>query len=349
MYAEIAPFFDALASRDAGADGAFFYAVKTTGVYCRPSCGARTPRPENIAYYPTAQAAEAAGFRPCKRCQPNMPPREEVMAAKIAAACRRIEAAETPPGLNTLAEKAGISPFHFHKIFKSVTGVTPKAYAAAHRAKILQSALRAAPRVTDAIYEAGYNAPAPFYAAAPATLGMTPKNFRAGGAGEAIVYATGDCRFGAILAAASATGICAISLGDDAQTLIRDLARNFSRASIAPADAAFAQSLETIIAFIEQPGANLDLPLDIRGTAFQRRVWQALRAIPAGRTVSYAELGACLGAGKSARAVASACAANTLAVAIPCHRARRATGALAGYRWGIARKRALLAREADVS
>jgi AraC family transcriptional regulator of adaptative response/methylated-DNA-[protein]-cysteine methyltransferase len=349
MYAEIAPFFDALASRDAGADGAFFYAVKTTGVYCRPSCGARTPRPENIAYYPTAQAAEAAGFWPCKRCQPNMPPREEVMAAKIAAACRRIEAAETPPGLNTLAEKAGISPFHFHKIFKSVTGVTPKAYAAAHRAKILQSALRAAPRVTDAIYEAGYNAPAPFYAAAPATLGMTPKNFRAGGAGEAIVYATGDCRFGAILAAASATGICAISLGADAKTLVQDLARNFPRASLAPADTAFAQSLDTIIAFIEQPGANLDLPLDIRGTAFQRRVWQALRAVPAGRTVGYSELAAALGAPNAVRAVASACAANMLAVAIPCHRARRVTGALAGYRWGIARKRALLNLETDVS
>jgi AraC family transcriptional regulator of adaptative response/methylated-DNA-[protein]-cysteine methyltransferase len=341
----IAPFFDALTKRDGRADGAFFYAVKTTGIYCRPSCAARTPRPENVAYYATTQAAETAGYRACKRCRPDQPPRAETEAALVAAACRRIETADTAPDLATLAAEAGSSASKFQKMFKQLIGITPKAYAAAHRASRLRGALRQPGSVTAAIYESGFNAPSRFYEAAPAALGMSAAKFRSGAAGETIAYATAPCSLGTVLAARTATGICAIFLGDDPIALKAQLAATFPKAEFSQAREDFSADLTAIIAAIDGT-QEFSLPLDIRGTAFQRRVWQALRDIPAGRTVTYTELAVQIGAPKTAvRAIAAACAANRHAVAIPCHRALRADGTLAGYRWGLSRKRALLGAE----
>jgi AraC family transcriptional regulator of adaptative response/methylated-DNA-[protein]-cysteine methyltransferase len=261
----------------------------------------------------------------------------------VAAACRRIEAAETAPSLAELAAAASLSQFHFHRVFKAATGVTPKAYASAHRAQKLRAALTTNGSVTQAIYDAGYPSSSRFYAE-PA-LGMSPTAYKAGGAGAEIHYATAPCSLGLVLVAASGAGICAISLGDDAAALAADLAHKFPQARLAD-DPEFTQTLAQVVSLIDAPGTRQDLPLDIRGTAFQRRVWEALRKIPAGRTASYTEIAARIGAPNSVRAVAAACAANTLAVAVPCHRAVRADGKLAGYRWGISRKRALLEREA---
>jgi len=335
--------YAAIATREA--ETKFFYAVTTTGVYCRPDCGARLPRPENVRFFTSTAAARAAGFRACKRCKPDAPPREVTNAALVADACRRIETDEAAPSLKTLAASAGLSAFHFHRVFKSVTGVTPKDYAAAHRAARVQAALRGRGSVTEAIYDAGYPSGGRFYATSDARLGMTPKKFRAGGMGEEIRYATAACSFGFVLVAATAKGICAISLGADAQALEQKFLGRFPNADARPGDAAFAATVAAVAAFVDAPGRGLSLPLDIRGTAFQQRVWAALRAIPPGRTASYAEIAETIGAPKAVRAVGSACAANTLAVAIPCHRAVRQDGGLAGYRWGVEMKRLLLEKE----
>jgi len=270
----------------------------------------------------------------------------ESAAAKIAAACRAIESAETAPSLASLARVAGLSAFHFHRLFKSITGVTPKSYAYAARGNRARAALALAGTVTEAIYDAGFNSSGRFYAQSAALLGMTPTAFRQQGAGERITFALGQCRLGAILVARSAKGICAISLGDDPDSLLRALQDRFPAAELIGGDAEFERLVALVVGFVEAPGTGLDLPLDIRGTAFQQRVWQALRAIPAGQTASYTEIAARIGAPSAIRAVASACAANTLAVAIPCHRVVRQDGTLSGYRWGVARKRALLAQEA---
>jgi AraC family transcriptional regulator of adaptative response/methylated-DNA-[protein]-cysteine methyltransferase len=337
-----ATFYDALVARDSAADGVFLYAVKTTGIYCRPPCPARTPLPKNIEFFPTPTAAQAAGYRPCKRCRPDGTPIQHEQAALIAAACRRIATSETALSLAALAEEARLSPFHFHRLFKSTIGVTPKAYAASLRAEKTQKSLGSARSVTAAIYEAGYESSSRFYADAPAHLGMAPATYRKGAPGERIRVATAPCALGHVLVAATATGVCAITLGDDPATLKTELTRQFPHAKIEPADATL---LSTIVALVEGTAPTANLPLDIRGTAFQQRVWAALRAIPPGQTVSYAQIAEILGAPKAARAVAAACAANRLAIAIPCHRVIRGDGDLAGYRWGITRKRALLARE----
>ncbi len=341
------PRWAAIATRDTSADGSFWYSVRTTGVYCRPSCAARLPRPENVAFHATREDAERAGFRPCRRCRPEAPPLSEQHADTVAAACRRIESAESTPDLASLASAAGMSPHHFHRVFKAVTGLTPRAYAAAHRAQRVRAALDATDTVTAAIYDAGYQSSGRFYEDAAGVLGMTPSDWRAGGANTAIRFAVGQCSLGAILVAASARGICAITLGDDPDELVRDLQDRFPRAELVGGDAAFEGVVAKVVGFVEAPGLGLDLPLDVRGTAFQQRVWQALRTIPAGATASYTEIAQRIGAPKSVRAVASACAANAIAVAIPCHRVVRTDGALSGYRWGVERKRALLDREAD--
>jgi AraC family transcriptional regulator of adaptative response/methylated-DNA-[protein]-cysteine methyltransferase len=335
-------FFEALTQRDRIADGVFIYAVKTTGIYCRPSCAARNPLAKNTAFYPTPEAAEKAGFRPCKKCHPGSPTRPDANAALIAAACRRIQTAETPLSLATLAAEAGISPFHFHRLFKSITGVTPKTFAAAARATRMKSALSNAPNVTQALYQAGYDSSARFYAAAEDHLGMAPATYRKGGAGEDISFTTAPCALGILLVARTPRGICAIALGDDPAALQTDLTQQFPRATITNAPD---KSLPQILAFIDGALPPNTLPLDLRGTTFQLRVWAALRAIPPGQTASYAQIAASLGIKDGARAVAGACAANKLAIAIPCHRAVRGDGALAGYRWGPARKQALLTRE----
>lgn len=340
------PRYQSIIARDPADDGAFFYSVKTTGVYCRPSCAARLARPENVQFHLTTQAAEAAGFRPCKRCKPNQAPLAEQHAAKVAQVCRLIETFDDQqPNLAQLAAHADLSTYHFHRVFKSVTGLTPKQYATAHRAARLRTELVQTATVTDAIYAAGYNSNGRFYANSTGVLGMTPTNFRAGGARTAITFAIGECSLGAILVARSDRGICAILLGDDPNTLARDLQDRFPQATLTPGDKQFEQTVAQVVGFVEAPAIGLNLPLDIRGTAFQQRVWQALRQVPAGRTASYTEVANVIGSPKSVRAVAQACAANALAVVIPCHRIVRNDGGLSGYRWGVERKRALLEKE----
>ncbi|WP_298951701.1 bifunctional DNA-binding transcriptional regulator/O6-methylguanine-DNA methyltransferase Ada [uncultured Methylobacterium sp.] len=335
----------ALRARDKQADGAFVYAVRTTGVYCRPSCPSRPARPENVSFHASPAAAEAAGFRPCRRCRPDAAGQGERDAAAVARACRLIDAAETAPDLDALAAAAGLSRFHFHRVFRRVTGVTPRAYAAARLAGRVAEGLREAPSVTAALYEAGYASPSRFYAAAPARLGMSPAAYRDGGARAAIRFAVGPCSLGTVLVAATERGVCAILLGDDPDALLRDLQDRFPKADLHGGDAAFEALVARVVALVERPGSAVDLPLDIGGTAFQQRVWEALRRIPAGTTATYAEVAQAIGMPAAVRAVARACGANALAVAIPCHRVVRSDGSLSGYRWGIARKRDLLDRE----
>lgn len=336
----------AVLARDPGADGVFCYAVRTTGIFCRPSCAARRPLRDNVVFHAGAGEAAAAGFRPCKRCAPETTSPARVKAAKIAQACRLIEAAEEPPALDMLAAAVGLSPYHFHRVFKAVAGVTPRAYAAADRARRLRDALDGAPSVTAAIYDAGFNSSSRFYAAADAILGMRPRDFRAGGADADIRFALGRCSLGSILVATTEKGVCAIALGDAPEALVGDLRRRFAKARLVDDDPAFAALVAKVVDHVEAPAAGLDLPLDIRGTAFQQRVWQALKNIPVGETRSYGEIAEGLGAPQAARAVAQACAANPVALAIPCHRVVRGDGKASGYRWGAERKRALLAREA---
>jgi len=340
------PRWAAVVARDAAADGTFFYSVKTTGVYCKPSCAARAARAENVAFHASAAEAERAGFRPCKRCKPDQPSRAQQHAEVVARLCRYIEEAETPPTLDELAARAGMSVFHLHRVFKDVTGVTPRAYAAAHRAKRMKNELDRDASVTDAIFGAGYNSSSRFYENAGDVLGMTPTAYRAGGANTEIRFAIGECSLGSILVACSERGICAISLGDDPDVLARDLQDRFPQARLIGDDPQFAALVARVVGLVEAPGVGLDLPLDVRGTAFQRRVWEALREIPAGSTASYAQIAEKIGAPKSVRAVAQACGANRIAIAIPCHRVVRQDGHLSGYRWGVQRKRELLAREA---
>ncbi|MBN9044489.1 MAG: bifunctional DNA-binding transcriptional regulator/O6-methylguanine-DNA methyltransferase Ada [Rhizobiales bacterium] len=337
--------------RDRTADGAFVYAVRSTGIYCRPSCPSRRGKRENVQFFAGPAEAERAGFRPCQRCKPNLGATlashdEARHAALVAAACRFIDAAEDMPPLEDVARAAGCSPSHLHRIFKAETGLTPRAYADARRAGRMRAAL-ARPRssVTDAIYDAGYGSSSRFYEASDRILGMKAVAYRQGGRGEVIRFAIGQSALGAVLVAASGKGVCAILLGDAPEELIRDLERRFPNADLVGADRDFEDMVAKVVGFVEAPGIGLDLPLDLRGTAFQQRVWQALRAIPAGETVSYAELAERIGAPRSVRAVAGACAANGIAVAVPCHRVVASDGGLSGYRWGVARKRDLLERE----
>ncbi len=341
------PRWQSVLARDPGADGRFVYAVRSTGVYCRPSCPSRSAKPENVTFHAAPRDAEAAGFRPCLRCHPKGQSPAKANAALVAEACRLIEQAETPPRLDDLARRVGMSVHHFHRQFKAITGLTPREWGAAHLARKLRAGL-AAPNatVTGAIYDAGFNSNSRFYERADAVLGMTPSAYRKGGQDAEIRFALAQCALGAILVAQSARGICAISLGDHPEALLRDLQDRFPQARLIGDDAEFETLVARVIGFVEAPGIGLELPLDIRGTAFQERVWQALRQVPPGQTVSYAEIARRIGRPKSVRAVAQACAANQIAVAIPCHRVVRSDGALSGYRWGIARKQALLETEA---
>ncbi len=335
----------AVARRDRRADGIFYYSVRTTGVYCRPSCAARRARRANVQFHRTCAEAERAGFRPCKRCRPDAPSRRDERAVAVARACRLIETADAPPGLAALAAAAGMSRFHFHRVFKAVTGVTPKGYAAAHRAHRVRDELSRSHTVTDAIYGAGFNSSGRFYATAGAVLGMTPTRFRSGGEGAPIRFAVGECSLGSILVAMSDRGVCAILLGDDPDALVRDLQDRFPKARLIGGDPGFERLVARVVGFVEAPALGLDLPLDVRGTAFQQRVWRALREIPAGATATYRTIAERIGAPRAVRAVAQACASNALAVVIPCHRVVRTDGALSGYRWGVERKRVLLDRE----
>jgi AraC family transcriptional regulator of adaptative response/methylated-DNA-[protein]-cysteine methyltransferase len=338
-------YWNAVQARDGSFDGKFFYSVATTGVYCRPSCAARLARRENVAFHATCRDAEVAGFRPCKRCKPNEAPLQDRYAAKVAEACRLIEEAEEPPKLDELAAAIGLSTYHFHRVFKAIAGVTPKAYAVAHRQTRLRANLTRSNSVTEAIYEAGFNSSGRFYANSTGVLGMTPSEFRSGGPEAEMRFAVGECSLGSILVASSGKGITAILLGDDPESLVHKLEDQFPKAKLVGGDRDYEDVMAKVVGLVEAPARGFDLPLDVRGTAFQHRVWQALREIPVGKTATYTEIAQGIGMPKAVRAVAAACAANKLAVAIPCHRVVRNDGSLSGYRWGVERKRTLIARE----
>ena len=337
----------AVVARDASADGTFVYSVRSTGVYCRPSCPARLAKPSNVQFHATCEEAKRAGFRPCKRCKPDQAGLAERQAAKVAEVCRFIEAADHVPSLDELATRAGMSAYHFHRVFKAVSGVTPAAYARGERAKRVREGLGGREQsVTEAIYGAGFSSNSRFYEKSDEVLGMKPSDYRAGGANTAVHFSVGECSLGSILVARSERGVCAIFLGDEPEALLHELEDRFPRAELIGGDKDFETLVAKVVGFVEAPRTGLDLPLDVRGTAFQQRVWRALQQIPAGKTVSYAEVAKRIGAPKAVRAVAQACAANPIAVAIPCHRVVRKGGGLSGYRWGIERKSALLKREA---
>ena len=337
----------AVIRHDPKADGKFFYSVKTTGVYCRPSCASRTPLRKNVQFHQSCTEAESAGFRPCKRCLPDAPKLEQQYATTIARACRLIKAAEEAPALAQLARTVGMSPFHFHRIFKKIVGLTPKAYATAHRAERIRMALPKSRSVTHAIYAAGFKSNGRFYAKADELLGMTPDSYRNGGEGTTIRFAVDQCSLGTVLVASSEKGLCAIFFGDEPETLQRELHDRFPRTNLIEGGSDFKKTISAVVAFVENPRKDLDLPLDVRGTAFQQKVWNALRTIPLGKTASYTDIAKRIGRPSSVRAVAGACAANSISLAIPCHRVLRHDGNLSGYRWGVERKRALLQREAS--
>jgi len=337
----------AVLSRDGTADGAFVFAVHSTGIFCRPGCPARRPRPENIVMFDTPAEARAAGYRACLRCNPDQHAGIDSHAEVVARACRLVAESEMPPDLDALAAEAGMSRFHFHRIFKSRLGLTPKQYIAARRENALREALPGAASVTAAIYDAGYQTPARFYVDAAAILGMQPGAYRAGGRNQSVWYALAGSELGRVLVAGTERGLCAIFLGDSDDDLRDALERRFAKARLIPADARMAEWVAQTIAYIEEPNGAFALPLDVRGTAFQQKVWRALRGIPWGETTTYAEIARRIGAPSATRAVATACGANPAAVTVPCHRVVRADGGLGGYRWGLERKRALLRRERD--
>lgn len=336
----------AVQARDVAADGQFVYAVRTTGVYCHPSSTAKLPKRKNVEFFDSAEAAEAAGYRYSRRSGGDRTRAATERAAIVAQACRLIEASETLLSLEELAAKIGKSPFHFHRLFKAETGLTPKEYSSAYRARKLRKELsNPETSITHAIYDSGFNSNSRFYEASDQLLGMRARDYRAGGTRAVIRFAVGQCSLGAILVAQSQRGICAILLGDDPDRLVQDLQDQFPKAEMIGSDHAFEQLVAQVVGFIEAPAIGLHLPLDVQGTAFQERVWRALREIPPGTTVSYTDIAARIGSPKAVRAVAKACATNHIAVAIPCHRVVRRNGDLAGYRWGVERKRELLRRE----
>lgn len=340
------PRWPSIVARDRDADGRFWFSVATTGVYCRPSCPSRTANPVNVTIHATLAEARATGRRPCKRCNPEGASIDEANIALVESACRTIANVSKPPTLAALADGAGLSPAYFHRLFKAEIGLTPRGYHAALRDARMRDAVLVEPSITDAIDASGFASHGRFYARADAALGMTPSRFRAGGAKETLRITVAPSTLGLVLVAASARGIAAILMGDDELALRADLAARFPAAALVEGGGDFAETAAAVIALVDMPSRGLALPLDIRGTAFQQRVWQALCAILPGETRSYAEIAEAIGSPKSVRAVAGACAANSLAVAVPCHRVVRGDGALSGYRWGAERKRALLDREA---
>lgn len=339
------PRWDTIKTRDKTDVASFVYAVTTTGIYCRPGCPSRLPRRETIRFFECASDAERAGFRPCLRCRPHDEPAEKRQAEAIAKACALIEAAEERPDFDAIARASGMSRHHFHRMFKQAVGLTPGAYCRALRQRRALDGLSVGRTVTEAIHAAGYGSTSRFYEGFAPALGLDPLAFTKGGAGETILFAVGECSLGSIVVAASARGICAIELGDAPDPLVAALQDRFPNAELKGAEAGFERIVAEAVALVEEPARAFSLPLDIRGTAFQAKVWQVLRTIPPGETVSYAELAVKAGAPSAVRAVASACAANRIAIAIPCHRVVRTDGALSGYRWGVERKATLLKRE----
>ena len=331
----------AFAARDRAWDGRFVVAVATTRIYCKPTCPARRPTREHVAFFSDADAARAAGYRACLRCKPDEVGRDRIAVARAVAL---IEAAEESVPLDQVAAAVGYAPHHFHRLFKRATGVTPAAYARGLRARRAARALTEEASVTQAIYEAGYSAPSRFYETANARLGMTPSVWRSGGAGATIRWTVAETSLGPLLVAATDKGLCRVAFDESAL----DLARRFPAAEVVQGGTALAELAARVVAEVETPGRDADLPLDVQGTAFQEAVWNALRAIPSGETRSYAQLAAEAGNPRAVRAAGTACGANHVAVLIPCHRAQRADGSMGGYAYGIDRKRTLRKREGVV-
>ena len=323
------------------APGDFLYAVRTTGVFCKPGCASRLPRRDNVEFFDTTQAARKAGYRPCKRCRP-----ETEVHPEVTRACRLIEESESLPNAAELALAANLGESAFQRLFKHVTGVTPKAYIDAVRARRAKALLAAGNSVTAATYASGFESSSRFFAKTGEALGMTPGHYRAGAPGTRIVYGVAPCGLGRVLVAATGRGICSITLGDTEHELVALLKEEFHQATL-KRDPAFAEVVREVAAFVDAPGLAFDLPLDIRGTVFQRRIWEELRNIPPGQTRSYTHVAQAVGKPKAVRAVASACAANKLAVVIPCHRVKRSDGGQGGYRWGLERKNLLQKTERE--
>jgi AraC family transcriptional regulator of adaptative response/methylated-DNA-[protein]-cysteine methyltransferase len=338
--------WQAVAERDRRSDGAFVYAVRTTGIFCRPSCPARRPQRERVAFFPAPEEAARAGFRPCLRCRPT---EVDAQAALTAHVCALIaERPDAPPTLAELGEAVAVSPFHLQRVFRRAMGVSPRQYAEALRLERLRGALREEATVTEAVYAAGYGSGSRVYEQAPERLGMTPRTYRAGGEGEIVRYTVVPCPLGLLLLAATERGVCAVTLGDDAETLASRLAEELPAAKLTRDDDGLRAWAEAAVRHLEGREPLLELPLDLRATAFQRQVWDALRAIPYGTTQTYRQVAERLGRPTATRAVAGACAANPVALVVPCHRVVREDGGLGGYRWGVERKRAILEREREV-
>jgi AraC family transcriptional regulator, regulatory protein of adaptative response / methylated-DNA-[protein]-cysteine methyltransferase len=335
----------AIVDRDRSADGTFYYAVKTTGVFCCPSCSARRPNRPNVEYYLTCLEAEAAGYRPCKKCTPGTISKKEEIKQKIIRACRKIEQSDSTIKLSELAAEAELSPYHFHRLFKKIAGVTPKQYSTAHKSHQFRKSLKTSRSVTEAIYTAGYNSSSAAYDKKHDHLAMKPKDFRKGAAGITITYGLTKCSLGWIIVASTERGVCAIEFGDIPETLPTQVQQRFPKAQLQKAGAGFTALLEEVVRFVEYPRSECNIPLDIQGTVFQQKVWSVLRQIKPGETLSYSEIAEKIGKSKAVRAVATACSSNKLAVVIPCHRVISKTGEISGYRWGVERKKMLLAKE----
>ena len=347
-YATESDRWQAVKERDKDAAHTFYYAVKTTGIYCVPGCSSRLPKRENVEFFETTDQAVGAGFRACKRCRPDDPAHAGILSNRIVHACRTIEQAETIPSLTSLARACGLSPSHFQRLFTEHVGVSPKVYGQAIRESRVRAALGQGTSVTQAIFDAGYGAASRFYEQSDAVIGMTARKYRKGGAGLDIRYACGESYLGLILAAFTDRGVCSIEFGDSEEQLVDSLSARFPEADLRHGGVHLRDQLAEIVSFIRSPATGLALPLDIQGTAFQQRVWKELQKIPAGETRTYSEVAQALGVPGSVRAVASACARNRLAVVVPCHRVLRKGGLLAGYHWGLERKAALLENEKDV-
>lgn len=331
-------------TRDRGGDGRFVYAVTSTGIFCRPSCPSRRPRRDRVRFFDTSETAAQAGFRPCLRCRPLDPPLDPWLP-RIEAACRRLAEVDTVVSLATLARDARTSPHHFLRQFTRIVGVSPRAFTQATRFHVVRRLLRAGTDVTTALFEAGYGAGSRFYEQAAPRLAMPPSTYRTGSAGQRIRYATARSPLGRLLVAATDAGVCAVTLGDADAALVAALRAEFPHATLVGASSVLRARVREVLAFLQGRTPQLDLPLDVRATAFQWQVWTALRAIPVGTTTTYSEVARAIGRPTAARAVARACATNPVALVVPCHRVVPASGDAGGYRWGADRKARLLALE----
>jgi AraC family transcriptional regulator, regulatory protein of adaptative response / methylated-DNA-[protein]-cysteine methyltransferase len=337
----------AIVQREQDADGSFFYGVKTTGVFCRPGCPSRLPNRENVEFFSNSREAQSAGYRPCMRCNPSSNSKNEEKEQIIIQACRSIVQSNGPLKLRDLAEGAGISPYHFHRLFKKIVGITPKQYASSHQADRFRECLKSSRSITDAIYCAGFSSSSGAYSKKRDHLAMKPGDYRAGGAGIIIHYGLAQCNFGWLIVAITDRGICAVEFGDDPAVLPQQVQSRFPKAHLEQAGSGFVDLIRDVVEFVNAPQESFNLPLDIRGTAFQQKVWSVLRHIKPGQTLSYTDVAENIGKPTAVRAVATACASNKLAVVIPCHRVISKDGTISSYRWGIERKKRLLESEKE--